>query len=93
MLDLIIWEAFALPLAYSLFCRALHTHKGNTKRDVRWVFTFMGVVALVCVFAPFFGYDPDALTMMLLAAIAMVQVVTAHHWYAGVPARFQKDAS
>jgi hypothetical protein len=45
MLDLTIWEAAALALVWSLLCRASHTSKANTRRDIRWAFTFMGVVA------------------------------------------------
>lgn len=92
MVDLVIWEAFALALLYSLFCRATHTSKANTRRDIRWAFAFMGAVAIMAAVAPFFGYDPDAITIMLMASITIVQVVTAHHWRAGVPERFRRDA-
>jgi asparagine N-glycosylation enzyme membrane subunit Stt3 len=92
MVDLFIWEAAALALVCSLFCRASHTSKGNTRRDIRWAFTFLGVVAIVATLAPFWGYDPDPLTIALLAAIAVVQITTAYHWRRGVPAQFRRTS-
>jgi hypothetical protein len=93
MMALAIWEALALALFYSCFCRASYTSKANTKRDIRWAFTFLGVMALLSVFAPFWGYDPDGFTVALLGAITVVQLATARHWRAGIPAPFRKDTA
>jgi hypothetical protein len=91
MMALAIWEALALALFYSCFCRARHTHKGNTKRDIRWAFTYLGVMSILSALAPFWGYDPDAFAVALLGAITVVQITTAHHWRKGIPAQFRKD--
>lgn len=92
MIVLVLFELFAVALFMSCVCRASYTNKRNTKRDVRWAFTFLGVVAVLCMVAPVFGYEPDGLVTALLAAIALLQVVTAHHWRAGVPPRFQQES-
>lgn len=91
MMQLVVWELSALALFYSCFCRASFTSKANTKRDIRWAFTFLGVMALVSVLAPFWGYDPDGFTTALLTAIAVVQLTTAHHWRKGVPDAFRRS--
>jgi hypothetical protein len=93
MMTLAIWEALALALFYSCFCRASHTHKGNTRRDIRWAFTLLGIMAVLSVAAPFWGYDPDGFTVALLAAITVVQLSTAHHWRNGIPVQFRKDGA
>lgn len=90
MINLVIWEALALALVYSCFCRASFTNKANTKRDVRWSFTYLGVMAVLSVLAPFWGYDPDGFTVALLGALTVVQLTTAHHWRNGVPVQFRK---
>lgn len=92
MVDLVIWEAAGLALVWSLFCRASHTSKANTRRDIRWAFAFLGVVAILAVLAPFWGYDPDWLAISLLAAIAVVQLTTAYHWRKGVPEQFRRSS-
>lgn len=92
MMHLAIWEAMALALVWSCFCRASHTSKSNTKRDVRWAFTWLGVMALVSMLAPFWGYDPDPFTTFLLGSIVAVQLTTAYHWRRGVPAQFRRES-
>ena len=91
MMLLALYEAFAIALLYSCFCRAAHTSKANTRRDVRWAFTVTGVVAVLAVIAPAYGHEPDRLEVALLGAFAIVQLVTAHHWRAGVPAAFRRS--
>lgn len=93
MIAFIVWEVFAWALVYSCFCRASHTSKRNTRRDIRWAFTYLGVMSLLCALAPFWGYAPDGFTVALLGAITVVQLTTAYHWRHGVPAQFRKEAS
>jgi hypothetical protein len=89
-LQLYLFEAFSLAIFYACFCRAAHTSKANTKRDIRWVFTLLGVVSIVCMAAPLFDYRPDGIAVVLAGAIALVQFVTSHHWRAGVPKQFRR---
>lgn len=91
MMHLAIWEASAIALFYSCFCRASFTSKANTRRDIRWSFTFLGVMSLLSVLAPLYGYDPDGFTLALLVCMTVVQVTTAHHWRKGVPPPFRSN--
>jgi hypothetical protein len=91
MMQLAVWEVLSLALVYSCFCRASFTSKANTKRDIRWSFTYLGVMALLCALAPFWGYDPDGFTIALLGAITLVQLTTAHHWRNGIPHQFRRS--
>jgi hypothetical protein len=90
MMVLVLWEVAAWALVYSCFCRAAFTNKRNTRRDVRWAFSLLGVMALLSVFLPFWGYNPDGFTVALLVVITLVQLTTAHHWRNGVPAKFRR---
>lgn len=86
---LIVFEVFALVLFWSCFGRLAHTCKCNTKRPVRWVFTALCIMGVLCAVAPWLtDYQPDALTTALLTAAALAQVVTSHYWRQGVPAQF-----
>lgn len=91
MMRLLLWEAFALALFYSCFCRASHTHKGNTVRAIRWAFTLLGVVSILCVLAPLWDYAPEGMAVLLLGTFTVVQVTTAHHWRKGIPAAFRRQ--
>lgn len=86
-----LYEAFLATLFYTTFCRATHMSKGSTKRDIRWSFTLLGIVAIVGMVAPLYGHDPDPLEICFLGAICIVQVVTAHHWRRGVPPPFRRE--
>jgi hypothetical protein len=90
MMVLVLWELAAWALVYSCFCRASFTSKANTRRDIRWAFSLLGIMALLSVFAPFWGYDPDGFTVALLVVITLVQLTTAHHWRQGVPVKFRR---
>ena len=91
LLQLVLFQAFAVLLVYSCYCRATRISKQNTQRPIRWAFTTLGVVGSLCMFAPLIAaYQPDGLTTALLGAITLTQLVTAHHWRAGVPPPFRK---
>jgi hypothetical protein len=90
--QLALFEAFSAAIFWSCFCRAVHTSKANTVREVRWAFTLLGVVSIMCIVAPLFHYQPDGIAVMLAGAIAVVQIVTSSHWRHGVPARFAPNS-
>lgn len=92
MIRLALFELAALSLFWCCFCRSSFTSKRNTKRDVRWAFTLLGVVAIVCIVAPLWDYRPDPIAIIVLVAAALVQLVTDHHWRGGLPKAFQKEA-
>lgn len=86
----VIHEALCVALFYSVFCRAVRSCE-KVRADVRFAFFLLGLVACVGMAAPLvWGLVPDLFGLALLAAMSIVQLVTAHHWAAGVPDRFYK---
>jgi hypothetical protein len=90
-IQIALFEAFSFATFWSCFCRAAHTSKTNSKRDIRWAFTSLGVVSILCIAAPLYDWQPDAIAVLMAGAIAAVQVVTSHHWRQGVPEKFRPD--
>lgn len=87
---LILHEALCITLFYTVFCRAVKTDN-KVKTDVRFAFFVLGTVAIMGMVAPIaWAYRPGVFELSLLAAVAMVQIITAHHWSHGVPDRFIK---
>lgn len=87
---LVIHELLCFALFYSVFCRAVHSCE-KVRADVRFAFFLLGIVACVGMAAPLtWRFIPDIFTLALLASMTVVQLVTAHHWVAGVPDRFYK---
>jgi len=87
---ILIHELLCLALFYSVFCRAVRTCT-RVRADVRLAFVALGVVACVGMAAPLaWGMVPSLFGLALLAAVALVQLVTAHYWQSGVPDRFYK---
>lgn len=78
-----------LYLVGSVFDRArIMSHR--VRRDIRFVFFVLGLVAIAGFVAPFvLAWLPDWWSVSLLAAISAVQRVTAHHWRSGPPECFQ----
>jgi uncharacterized membrane protein len=66
----------------------------TVKKDVLAAFWLLGVVAVLSIFAPIsFNWRPDGMSIVLLAAVVIVQVVTAVHWNNGIPKEFVNDRS
>lgn len=80
----------AATLLWTSFCRASITSKRNTVAPVRWAFAVLMAAAVVALMAPYvWGYQPDYMSVTLLAGIASVQVTTASYWKDGVPQHFR----
>lgn len=89
---LILHEALCAVLLWSCFCRATRTN-AETMLPVLASFYLLTVSALVATFAPLFmGWEPDAVSLLLLASIGLVQTVTARFWQQSPPAAFQKKS-
>lgn len=87
---LIIHEMLCIALFYSVFCRAVRSCE-KVRADVRFAFFLLGIVACVGMAAPLtWHFIPDLFTLALMAAVTVVQLVTAQHWAAGVHDRFYK---
>lgn len=83
-------ELLCAALFYSVFCRAVRTCE-RVRVLVRLSFFLLGVVACAGMAAPLvWGMVPTIFGLALLAAMTVVQLVTAYYWIAGVPDRFYK---
>lgn len=83
-------EVLCAMLFYSVFCRAVRSCE-RVRTDIRLAFVCLGLVACAGMAAPLvWGLVTDLFGLALLAAITLVQLVTAHHWENGVPDRFLK---
>ena len=88
---LLLHECLCAALLYSCFCRAVKTD-ASTQIEVLVSFYCLSVTAIFATFAPLLmGWEPDAVSLCLLASITLIQSVTARHWRGGVPAVFKKD--
>lgn len=87
---LILHELLCAVLLWSCFCRATRTN-AQTSLPILVSFWFLAISALLATFAPLlFGWEPDAVSLVLLASIALVQTVTARYWQQSPPAAFQR---
>lgn len=86
----VIYLALAAALWWTCFCRATRMNKRNTLRPVRWAFALLTTAATVAIYAPLAtSYQPDWVTVLLLAGIAAVQITTSKYWRHGVPDNFR----
>lgn len=91
MLTIWINTVLSAALFYTCFCRLVRTDHG-TVAGVRLGFCALAGAALLNGCAPFlWGYLPPAHVLAVLAAITLVQGITARHWKHGVPCHFRKD--
>lgn len=96
MIDLqtILHVMLSLALLGSQFCRAIATDK-HTRLPILLAFYALTAAAVFSLFAPIVVKDwhPSWVTIALLAAITLVQWVTAHYWKNGTPRAFQNDST
>lgn len=91
----------ASALAVSTFCRLQKTD-ADTRREVRLVFWFMHLSALIVLVSPVMplilpefshwkvGTTPAWIWLVLLLSIVLVQICTSKHWNSGVPDAFKE---
>ena len=90
LLLLIFHEVLCIVLVCSVFERGRQMDH-YVRRDVRAVFFVLFLVVLAGIVAPLaFAWVPDWWSILLLTAIAAVQLVTAAHWSHGVPRHFYR---
>ena len=90
LLLLIFHEVLCIVLVCSVFERGRQMDH-YVRRDVRAVFFALFLVALGGIVVPLaFAWSPDWWSLLLLTAIAAVQLVTAAHWSHGVPRQFYR---
>lgn len=87
---LLLHELLCGALFWTVFCRCVRTDY-RVRGDVRLAFVALGIVACIGMAAPLaWGVLPSAFTLLLLAAILAVQIVTSRYWCESVPDKFYK---
>lgn len=85
MTILVIHEALSIILFYTCFCRAVKMD-GSTRQAVLLSFWLLSMASVLCIFAPLaLSWEPDVVSIFLLFAIVVVQLVTSSYWRHGVP--------
>jgi hypothetical protein len=94
----VLHYVLCLALLWSCLCRFTHTTKHRTRASIRWAFNLLSLAAVAGVVAPLVPdhthgrWLPDAMHVLLLFAITLVQIATATHWKHGVPPQFRTDS-
>lgn len=87
---LVAHELLCAILIFTVFCRAVRMDF-TVRLDVRLAFFLLGAVACLGVPAPLvWGFQPNGFTLLLLAGISIVQIVTSRYWRKGVPLSFYR---
>ena len=90
---MVLHELLCLVLLWSCFCRATRTSR-QTEFAILLTFWLLNIAALFAAFAPLLiDWQPDAVSLLLLASIALVQTVTSRYWQRSPPAVFQRPES
>lgn len=88
---MVLHELLCTVLLYTCFCRATRTN-AQTMLPILASFYLLTISALVATFAPLImGWEPDAVSLLLLASITLVQTVTTRFWQQSPPAAFQRQ--
>lgn len=92
---LVLHMLLSIVLFATLFGRMVKTSKRTTERDVLLAFYALGLATVLCLFAPWlFDWQPDGVSLALLASITAVQYVTArYYWRHGVPEQLRKGGA
>ena len=81
---------------WSCFCRQAHSTKHTTRPQIRIAFWLLAVASMTLGIAPWAHsiwpecpvYRVATPNLLMLLAIAAVQLATAHYWRRGAPSRF-----
>ena len=88
--SVVLHEFFCCVLLWSVFCRFTKSDD-SLLFSIRLAFFGLGIAACLGITAPVsWGYDPHPVSLVMLGAFAIVQVVTAAHWKDGPPVYFIK---
>ncbi len=89
MMPIVIHEALCVAMLYGAFCRLVRVNQ-DTLISIRFAFFLIGFAACAGIAQPLqSAWYPTVFELSLLAGVVTMQMVTAHRWRDGVPAKFQ----
>jgi len=87
---ILLHEILCALLLWTVFCRSVQCSR-KVITDVRVAFWLLGLIACIGMVWPLVHpFVPDLFNLCIIAAITVVQFVTARHWRQGVPKYFLK---
>lgn len=89
---LVLHEILAVLLFLTCFARAVHTSSATTQPAILFSLWLLGVASIAMFAAPIVirGWYPDLVSVLFLAAVVIMQVVTSRLWREGLPRQFRK---
>lgn len=89
MMLIVLHEALCVAMLYGAFCRLVLVNQ-DTLVSIRFAFFLIGFAACAGIAQPLQAdWHPTVFELSLLLGVVTMQLVTAHRWRAGVPAKFQ----
>lgn len=90
MISIYLNTVICAALFYTCFCRLVRTN-GDTHTSIRLAFVVLACAAVWCLAMPLrSGIPPQGTQLVIEAAMALVQALTARYWRDGVPVHFQR---
>ena len=87
---LIAHEILSVMLFMTVFIRSVPC-SSRVRLDIRFAFFVLGLAACAGMAAPLaWGFVPSVFSVLLLASVVLVELVTTRYWQGGVPAAFFK---
>lgn len=89
-MTLTLWYILMAALLWSVFWRVSLTDR-RTRFSIRFGLFLMALAAIVGMWAPLHdGWEPDIFTILIVAAMANLQMTFASFWKDGVPGQYIK---
>lgn len=90
MISIYLNTVICAALFYTCFCRLVRTN-GDTHTSIRLAFVVLASASAWCLAVPLkSGEAPTGAQLIIEAAMAIVQALTARYWRDGVPVHFQR---
>ena len=89
-MNLTLWYILMAALLWSVFWRVSLTDS-STRFSIRLGLFLMALAAIIGMWAPLHdGWEPDFFTVLIVAAMANLQMTFARFWRDGVPGQYVK---
>lgn len=84
------WDILCLLMFFTIFSRSVKTDE-TTRLAVRGALFLVGLASLLGLVAPLYGWEPDAVTTLVLLPQVILHFVMSRNWRHGVPLPYVKS--